>query len=221
MYMEEYLILISVVFIGFIFPAYADEQNNTVPFSAEEVSPLPVGTTVPKVQIRAASGESYSTHEVLGKEPTILIFYRGGWCPYCNTHLGRLATIEDELVALGFKIVAVSPDSPETIRKNNEKLKESGVEASTHYQIYSDSKMNLAKAFGLAFKVDDETVSMYKEKYQIDLEGDSGETHHLLPVPAAYVIDAAGTITFRYFNPDYKQRVEIDTLLAAAKKATK
>ena len=150
--------------------------------------------------------------------PTVLIFYRGGWCPYCNTHLGRLATIEDKLVELGFKIVAVSPDSPETIRKNKEKLRESGVEANAHYQIYSDSKMNFSKAFGLAFKVDDETVTLYNEKHQIDLEGDSGETHHLLPVPAAYVVDDAGVVTFRYFNSDYKKRVEVEALLEAAKK---
>ncbi len=42
---------------------------------------------------------------------------------------------------------------------------------------------------------------------------------HLLPVPAAYVIDTDGIIVFGYANPNYKVRVPATVLLAAARSA--
>ena len=41
--------------------------------------------------------------------------YRGSWCPYCNTQLSEIASIEDELKKLGYQIVAISPDKPESL----------------------------------------------------------------------------------------------------------
>jgi peroxiredoxin len=127
--------------------------------------------------------------------------------------LGQLQSIEGKLVALGYQILAVSPDRPE-------KLAPSVGKHGLKYQLFSDSKMTAAKAFGLAWKVDDATIAMYKE-YKIDLDDASGESHHLLPVPAAYVVDAKGVIRYRYFNPDYKVRVNPDELLREAKAALK
>jgi peroxiredoxin len=56
---------------------------------------------------------------------------------------------------------------------------------------------------------------MYQEKYGIDVEGDSGETHHQLPVPAAFVVDAGGRIVFAHADPDYRTRISPDALMEA------
>lgn len=149
---KSYFLLMWFVSLGFVSPVYTTPQEESVPLSAEKVSPLPVGVKVPSANVHSPSKALHSIHEVLASKPTVLIFYRGGWCPYCNIHLGRLATIEDELVALGFQIVAISPDRPDKIRQDKEKLKESGVEVNSHYQLYSDSKMELSKAFGSPLK---------------------------------------------------------------------
>ena len=45
----------------------------------------------------------------------------------------------------------------------------------------------------------------------------SMERHGLLPVPAVFVVDRDGRISFTYVNPDYKVRLPADELLAAAK----
>jgi hypothetical protein len=76
--------------------------------------------------------------------------------------------------------------------------------------------MAAAKAFGLAFRVDDELYERYKG-FNIDLENASGETHHLLPVPAVLIIGKDGRIRFQYVNPDYKIRLDAQVLLAAAR----
>jgi peroxiredoxin len=130
---------------------------------------------------------------------------------YCNLQLGQLQTMEAELLDLGYQILAISPDRPE-------KLAESVAKHKLSYTVLSDHAMNAARAFGIAFRVDDQTLELYKG-YGIDLEAASGETHHMLPVPAVFVVGTDGVIKFSYVNPDYKIRLEGDALLAAAKAA--
>lgn len=84
------------------------------------------------------------------------------------------------------------------------------------YTLLSDTLLVTARAFGLAYRVDDDTVERLKG-FHIDLEAASGETHHLLPVPAVFLTGTDGTIRFEYVNPDYKVRLDPDVLLAAAK----
>lgn len=176
---------------------------------AMEICPAPLGSVVPDVSLRQMDGSEVMLSEVLGGKPTALLIYRGGWCPYCNAHLSEMATIEPDLDKLGFQILAVSPDLPPK-QVVTDLMDQPG------YTLLSDSDMHLAEGLGIAFHVDDETIEIY-EGYGIDLEQASGRDHHLLPVPAALLVDAAGVIRFFYLNPDYKSRVDAGVFLAAAK----
>ena len=69
--------------------------------------------------------------------------------------------------------------------------------------------MDAAKAFGLAFQVDN-------EKFQEFLAKHSGEHHGLLVVPAVYIVDRDLEVRFQYVNPNYKVRIDPKTVLAAA-----
>lgn len=176
---------------------------------------LNVGETVPSSIVKNLNSDNLDLKELTKNKLSLVIFYRGGWCPYCNLHLAEISKIENLLLKLGYEIYALSADSPNKIKEAKEKHKYS-------YTLLSDSEMEAAKAFGLAFKVDDETVKLYKNKYQIDLEASSGKTHHMLPVPAAYLIDKGNVVRFVYYNPDYKVRVKSSELLDKAKEiATK
>ena len=125
--------------------------------------------------------------------------------------MGQLSQVHEELVTLGYRLVAVSPDLPEKLRATVKKHE-------TGYVLLSDSKMIASRAFGIAHTVDDETLELYAG-YGIDLEAASGETHHELPVPSVFVIGKSGKIDFEYVNPNYKVRLDPDVLLAAAKSA--
>ncbi len=50
-----------------------------VPTSAEDVRPLLVGSAVPEVELPAADGGTVDLLAAAKAQPTILIFYRGGW----------------------------------------------------------------------------------------------------------------------------------------------
>ena len=83
----------------------------------------------------------------------------------------------------------------------------------------SNAATSATRAFGLAFRVDDELNERYLG-FGIDLEKASGENHHVLPAPATYIIGTDGIINFAYINPDYKVRLHPDILLAAARAYT-
>jgi len=198
-------------------PALADVcpgRPDRVASSANDICPLLVGNPIPTAEVRDIDGKALQLDSLTAGNAVVLIFYRGGWCPFCNLQLGQLATIVPELRELGYRIIALSAD-------RSEKLVESRTQHSIDYALVSDSDMNAARAFGIAFRVDDETVSAYKDKFHIDLEASSDRTHHQLPVPAVFVAGADGVIQFAYVNPNYKVRVEPTVLIAAARAALK
>lgn len=181
----------------------------SVPDSPKDVNPLGEGKKVPDVKVYNLEGKKVALRDVLGNSPTVLIFYRGGWCPFCNAHLGQLAKAQKDLLDEGFKIVAISPDKSE-FPKGEAKKK------NLKYTILSDPEVAAIRAFGLAFRVDEETLERYKT-YNVDLEKRSGHRHHILPVPAAYLVDGKGMIRFAHWNADYKKRIDPEKLLKIAK----
>lgn len=109
-------------------------------------------------------------------------------------------------------MVAISPDRPE-------KLAESRRAKGLGYALLSDSRLAAARAFGIAFQLDEETRRQYA-RYGIDLEDASGEGHGRLPVPSVFLVEAGGAIRWVYSNPDYKVRPENQRLLEAARQVS-
>jgi len=204
-------ILIQGLLLSLLLPiAVAAQSDRTrIHESAEQVEPLLPGSMAPFFQLLDAKGDPviYTPGEM--ENPVILTFFRGGWCPYCNLHLSELRHAEKELTEMGFDLWFISIDQPDV-------LYESLNDPEIGYTVYSDSKLEATKAFGLAFRVDEDTVKRYLT-YDIDLEAASGENHHVLPAPATFLIGSDGIIRFQYTNPNYKVRLHPDVLLAAAR----
>jgi peroxiredoxin len=186
-------------------------EEHTVPLRAEDVEPVGVGAAAPTAVLRTPEGDPFDLGDAFQRAPTLLIFYRGGWCPFCSAHLGEIVMIEDDLAALGVQVLAASPDRPE-------KLLESIEDRDLGYQLLSDSDMTLTRNFGLAYRVDAEQAAGYATS-GFDLVEASGYEHHLLPVPAVYLIDTEGTIRFAHWDPDYRQRIATEALLGAVRAA--
>lgn len=204
------ILIKSLVIMLMMFSSFCFSQGEpTVASSPEEINPLRTGQTIPEVNIKNVKGDLVSLNTLVSEKPTILIFYRGGWCPYCNVHLSKLQEIESELLELGYQIIAISADKPEMLSETLDKNE-------LKFTLYSDNESVASTAFGLAFKVSDD----YMEKlagYNIDLEGATGNKDHILPVPAVYMLNTSGLIEFDYSNPDYKVRLDTEKLLSQAK----
>ena len=198
----------SLLFAAIVLPIAALAQT-PVPDSAEKVQPIAVGSRAPKATVKTLDGGAATLAKVLAGKRTALVFYRGGWCPFCNLQMAGLQSAQADLKKLGYQIVAISPDRAAELQKSVAKQR-------LTYQLLSDSPMEVAKAFGVAFRVDGATLAKYKG-FGIDLEAASGMPHHYLPVPSVFLIGKDGKIKYRYFNPDYKVRLSTEELLAAAR----
>jgi peroxiredoxin len=123
--------------------------------------------------------------------------------------LGELHKVEQEIQDLGYRLVAVSPIRPE-------KIKGLVSEHELGFTLLSDSPMDAAQAFGIAWRMPDDMVETYRG-YGVDLTESNGHDHQLLPVPSVFLVDPEGMIHFTYVNPNHRIRLSSEVLLAAAR----
>ncbi len=200
--------LIMLVVMSFSAVSMAAENREDIHASADQVQPLLIGMKAPAFTVRDVENKTVKFNAGAQTRPIVLTFFRGGWCPYCNLHLSEMRLAEEQLTDMGFEIWFISIDKPEFLLASLD-------DPDVGYTIYSDSALSATRAFGLAFRVDDELNEKYLN-WNIDLEKASGEDHHVLPAPATYIIGTDGIINFAYINPDYKVRMHPSVLLAAA-----
>jgi peroxiredoxin len=164
-----------------------------------------INSKAPDFKAKDQHGKDIRLKDVLKQGPVVLVFYRGHWCPFCNRQLKKL---EDSLQFIrdkGATLIAVSPEKPENISKTVEKT---GAE----YPILHDEGLKIMKAYEVEFEVQENTINRYRNT-GIDLEKINGNDWKFLPVPAIYIIDKESTITYRFFDTDYKKRPSVQEIL--------
>ncbi|MEC8489811.1 MAG: peroxiredoxin-like family protein [Pseudomonadota bacterium] len=187
--------------------AYALERG-TIAEDADSVTPLLNGQVAPKTTLKMADGSPVSLQALTMQKPSIVLFYRGGWCPYCNEQLAQLKDIEKDLVDMGYQILAISPESPD-------RLQEQKLETEFLVTLLSDDKLDTIREFGVGFYLDTVTELKYKT-YGINLTKDESG-NGVLPAPSIFMLNKKGQVLFSYVNPDFKVRPSADLVLAVAK----
>lgn len=152
------------------------------------------------------SGADVSLRELRKKGPVVVLFYRGNWCPYCNKELKRFQDSLQLITDKGAQVVAITPEAQEGITKTIEKT---GVV----FPILYDEEMKIAKAYKVSFEVDERTLNRYKNFGNDLLAINQQKQKAYLPVPAVYIINKEGSVTYRYFNDDYKKRPSVKEIL--------
>jgi peroxiredoxin len=193
----------KILFILFVTFSIVANAQNTIPKSAIDIAPLLIGEKIPNSILKTSENVIVSLSDLISKKKTVLVFYRGGWCPYCNMHLSALAEAEKQILDLGYQVVAVSPDSPENLKITEEKDK-------VKYTLLSDSKGDLIKALGVAF----EAPENYKSVINVH---SNGLNTNALPVPSLFVVNTDGEILFEYISPDFKHRITSELLVSVLK----
>jgi peroxiredoxin len=178
----------------------------------EQVTPLLNGLTIPDVTLTTTDNTNVALTALVKKQPSVLVFYRGGWCPYCNAQLAALRNIEPDLAKLGYQIIAITPDSVSSISNS---LNDTGGQQ-LNYTLLSDHQFQASRAFGLAYYLDDKTAAIYKGKLGSLITTEAGTEKVVLPVPAVYILNTDGEVVFNYVHINYKTRLESDLLLKAA-----
>ena len=112
----------------------ASHARADIPNDPQLVQPLTVGTPAPAFSAFTKDGVLRAFRPNGYRRPTIVIFYRGGWCPYCNAQLSDLRLVEPQLRHKGFEIVFLSTDRPAILYSS---LKAEKI----HYTLLSDSSL--------------------------------------------------------------------------------
>jgi peroxiredoxin len=215
-YITFLVLLIGALIVSQALFANAEDYW-ALPESAELTTPLKTGDRAPEFTVRTVDGDPYVFDPDNLENPTILISFRGGWCPYCNTHLSELRTVIPEIRESGFDVLFLSNDRPEILYSSLKLETQEDIDG-LDYLILSDAEINAARALGTAFRIDKGMKGRFDEKGR-DYAESSIDKYDALAVPAVYVIDRSGKIVFDFVEPDYKIRLPADELLSAAKGA--
>nr|WP_315211304.1 peroxiredoxin-like family protein [uncultured Flavobacterium sp.] len=197
----------KIIYLALFAIGLSVHAQNDLPKQAIEIAPLLIGEKIPNVTLKSVENTDVDLTELISKKRTVLVFYRGGWCPYCNAHLAALAEAEKELLDLGYQIIAISPDAPANLKVTDDKEK-------LNYLLLSDSKGKLSKSVGIAFQA--------PENYKATIaKGSDGMNNSFLPVPAVFILNVNAEIEFEHIAPNFKNRISNDLLIAVAKSLNK
>lgn len=174
-------------------------------------SGLKKGAKAPEFKAKDNYGKTIDMQQILrSHKAMVLFFYRGQWCPYCNKYIQQLQDSLQLLAAEDAYVVGVTPETGENIDKTISKTHAS-------FSMIQDKGYKLMKAYDVLYTVDDATLGKLNQ-YGINLEMNNGNMDHALPVPATYIIDKSGHISFVHFDKDYTKRASVRSLLEELKK---
>jgi len=168
---------------------------------------LSVGSKIPEFELPDHDGKNVSSSELLAKGRLVLCFIRGRWCPFCVGQMEAMNLMVCEIEKAGATLGAISPQT----------VKQSFFMHDQHqlrFPLFSDASNNVERLFRLTYRVPDEQKTLYQRSF-VNLPFVNGDGSWELPIPATYIIDRDGTVTFASANEDYTDRPEPSDILRA------
>lgn len=186
------------------FDNYAIELNGTL----KNILKVKTRDTAPAFTLNNQSGNTIALAGLLQRSKVILVFYRGGWCPFCNLQLNQLQAAADAFASHNARLVAISPQMPDASLSMIEKNK-------LNFEILSDIGNIVARKFTTVFRHNDPATAVL-QSLGIDFSHFYGDDSQEIPVPAVFVIQQDGAISFaKSEGGDYRNRVKVAEILNA------
>jgi peroxiredoxin len=166
-----------------------------------------VGATLLDAELLDPHGASTTLYKALGGHASVLVFYRGAWCPYCNIALNTYqAELVPELARRGVGLVAVSPQAPDgslSVQEKNDLT----------FTVLSDPGNQLTKAAGI-LTAPSTQVRAAQLQLGLDLTEVNADGTIEIPMPTTIIVDADHVVRWVDVHPDYSTRSEPDQILA-------
>ncbi len=166
------------------------------------------GTPFPTAELLGVDSAPIDSAAALGGKTTVVVFYRGAWCPYCNI---ALRTYQRELVPAlqdrGVALVAISPQAPDgslSAAQANELT----------FTVLSDPGNRIAAGLGILTAPSDDAQAAQRA-LGLDLRAVNADGTAAVPMPTVAIVDGAGVLRWIDVHPNYTTRTEPDQILAA------
>jgi peroxiredoxin len=166
-----------------------------------------LGETLAPFVLPDQAGRLVSLAALVRGGPVVVAFLRGHWCPYCRITAAALAEIAERAKALGARVVAITPEA----RRYAPLLMD---DPGAAFPILADIDNGYALSLNLAIWVD-ETMSGLIAGAGWDIPAYQGNAAWMLPIPAVFVLDGNGVVVARHVNPDYRERADIEDIIAS------
>lgn len=167
---------------------------------------LKPGDALPDFELKNQNGNIVKSSELISNSPLVITFYRGFWCPYCNYDLANLNHYLPRIKEAGANSIAISPEQAMFSKKII-------VMQKLNFDILWDQGNKLADAFGLKFNLSQDMLNLYRNKLHVNLKMYHGDDEWSLPIPARFLVNTDGIITYAESSPDYTKRPDLDDIM--------
>ncbi|MFZ0890554.1 MAG: peroxiredoxin family protein [Candidatus Binataceae bacterium] len=166
------------------FVSYTLRGSLNPPFTLK----LSPGDRFPDFALQDQRGATHRAQDV--KQATLVVVYRGDFCPFSRYQLAELTAHEQEFRAAGVNLIAISADPPQRSRMLSDFL-------GTDIPLLCDPAESTLAPLGLI-------------EHHRDGRPDNS-------VPAYFVLDSGHTVRWLWTSPYYRELPTIATLLDAAR----
>ena len=182
----------------------------TSAFGQEKPEGLFINSKAPDFRAKDQNGNEIVFKDLRKRGDVVVVFTRGSWCPYCNRFLRHLQDSIGLIEATKAQLIVITPESHEGI---------DSVVANTgaNFPIIYDSAMKITNGYNGAYRVEEKVVTRYKDSNPpIDLlKINNQRKDAYLPITAVYIVNDEGSVTYRYFDEDYKKRISVKEIVQA------
>jgi len=151
-------------------------------------------------------GDMINLADMVKEGEVVVFFYRGYWCGICNRYLAEMESQLSKITDKGAKVVAITSESNEFAKKTSDKNNLS-------FSVISDKDASIMRDYKVLF----ETTEAYQKKVssftKSSLEKFNDSKDALLPIPATYIIDKQGKISYVHYSSDYSKRASVEEIV--------
>ena len=167
---------------------------------------LKAGDKVPEFESQTYEGEPITFGKLLENGALMVIFYRGGWCPFCNYQVRQVTQAYDKFEQRNVTPVLISVDQTDGAMLVQQTY-------DIPFPVLSDSNLAAHNSFNALIELDNSSYEKFK-KFGVDLELWSGLDHHKMAAPAVFLVGKDGKVLWSHVALDFKTRPGIDQLLS-------
>lgn len=167
---------------------------------------LRVGERAPAFRLPDQQGRLLELDHALAAGPTVLLFYRGHWCPFCTLTLRSYQQAASRFAAMRTSLIAISPQGAAANMQTAEVLGEG-------LPLLSDVGSHVARAYGLAYDLPAALKGLFEGEYATPLPEINADGGWTLPIAATYVIGQNGIVLRAHVDVDYRHREDPEALL--------
>lgn len=158
------------------------------------------GEAAPDFTLPDQCGDPVSLRERLARGPAVLVFFRGGWCPFCTLTLRAWQEALPALRRAGGQLLAISPQPSQGCAQMADR-------DMLDFRVLSDAGNQVAASYGVAYEMPEGLRPFYL-KLGHDLPRINGTGDWVTPLPATFVIRTDGKIARAHVGPLVHQRLE-------------